>query len=569
MLFKRIYIALQVAMLSALTFAQTPVTRDYINASIAQKGQAVIWIKQPGRDLFEEVNRNLSVSNVKDGMVEIVLSPADTLYFYSLALKTYYTVEEPSPKSPLSARTMSEAMNWDIYPTYQQYDSIMRYFAESYSDICRIDTIGFTYMGRAVLALKISDNVRIDEPEPRVFFTSSMHGDEVAGFVLMLRLANYLLENYHFSGMARQLVDSLEIWINPLANPDGTYTSFDVPGSRDTILFPTRVNSIGTDLNRSFPGPLRDQNPDNETNNFISFQKKNRFTLSVNIHSGEEVVNYPWDTWQRKHPDNEWFATVSRAWADTVHSISDPGYMSGFDNGIVRGYLWYDIWGGRQDYITWAQNGREITVEIDKTKLTSGSRLQNLWEYNYRSMLRYAENAMFGVHGVVTDLSTGEPLEATVSVSDHDIDGSHIISDSVTGYFTRLISPGSWDIIFSADGYKPETVGVVVKEREQTRVSVALEPLEKVPPGGNDQKLILYPVPASGNLNILLPLGHKGEGELTIISLHGKKVRQSVHYFVSGQPVIEEISMLASGVYICRVMLQDEGKSFSSLFVIR
>lgn len=568
MLFRRIYIVLMAAMLSLLTFAQTPVTRDYIDASIAMKGQAAIWVKYPGNNLFEQINRNLSVSNVSDGMVEIVLSPADTSYFYSLAL-TIYTLEEPAPKSPLSAITMSEAMNWDIYPTYQQYDSIMRYFAESYPDICRIDTIGFTYMERAVLALKISDNVRIDEPEPRVFFTSSMHGDELAGFVLLLRLANHLLENYHLPGIARELVDSLEIWINPLANPDGTYTSPDRPGSRDTILFPTRVNSIGTDLNRSFPGPLRDQDFDDETNNFISFQAKNRFTLSVNLHSGEEVVNYPWDTWQRKHPDDEWFATVSRAWADTVHSISGPGYMNGFDNGIVRGYLWYDIRGGRQDYITWAQNGREITVEIDKTKLTPGSRLPNLWKYNYRSMLRYAENAMFGVHGMVTDINTGKPLEATVTLSNHDTDGSHIVSDSATGYFVRLISPGSWDIILSADGYKPETVGVIVDERKQTRLSVALEPLEKVPPGGEGRNLILYPVPASGDLNILLSGGHEGEGELTIISLHGKIVMQSVHYFASGEPVTEEISRLASGVYICRVMLQDQGKSFSSLFVIR
>lgn len=556
-------------MLSALTFAQTPVTRDSIDASITIKGQAVIWIKHPGSELFEEVNSNLSVSNVRDGLVEIVLSPADTSYFYSLALTTYAT-EESFPKSPLSAMTMSEAMNWDIYPTFQQYDSIMRYLAESYPDICRIDTIGLSYMGRDILALKISDNVWVDEPEPGVFFTSTMHGDELAGFVLLLRLANHLLENYHLPGLARQLVDSLEIWINPLANPDGTYTSTDEPGSRDTILFPTRVNSIGTDLNRSFPGPLPGQDPDNETSNFISFHEKNRFTLSVNLHSGEEVVNYPWDTWSHKHPDDKWFATVGRSWADTVHSVSGPGYMDGFDNGIVRGYLWYSIKGGRQDYITWAQNGREITVEIDKTKLTPGSELPKLWEYNYRSMLRYAENAMFGVHGLVTDNSTGEPLKATVSVSDHDVDGSHIVSDSATGYFVRVISPGSWDIIFSADGYKADTIaGVVVKEREQTRLSVALEPLGKVPPGGTGRDLILYPVPASGLLNILLPGGHEGEGEVTIISLHGKRVMQSVRYFTSGEPVTEEIPGLAPGVYICRVILQGERRSFSSLFVIQ
>jgi len=41
----------------------------------------------------------------------------------------------------------------------------------------------------------------------------------------MLRLADYLLENYTSDLKVKDLVDNLEIWINPLANPDGTYNS--------------------------------------------------------------------------------------------------------------------------------------------------------------------------------------------------------------------------------------------------------------------------------------------------------------------------------------------------------
>ena len=35
-----------------------------------------------------------------------------------------------------------------------------------------------------------------DEAEPEVFYSSTMHGDETGGFILMLRLADYLLKNY-------------------------------------------------------------------------------------------------------------------------------------------------------------------------------------------------------------------------------------------------------------------------------------------------------------------------------------------------------------------------------------
>jgi hypothetical protein len=566
---RKIYIVLLVSLLTATAFAQTPVTRDIIRDVIALRGQAEVLIKYPGSDLFEQINRTLSVSGLRDGMAEIVLAARDTSWFFSLELPVY--VREISyPKSVLSARSMEEAMNWDIYPTCQQYDSIMSHFAASYPDICRLDTIGITYMGRAVLALKISDNVSVEESEPAVFFTSTMHGDELAGFVLLLRLSEYLLESYPSAGLARQLIDSLEIWINPLANPDGTYTSFDTTETRDTILFPTRVNSVGTDLNRSFPGPVSDQAPDMETNNFIAFQEMNRFSLSVNLHSGEEVINYPWDTWTTVHPDDDWFEMVSREWADTVHAISGEGYLDGFDNGIVRGSLWYQIRGGRQDYITWAQHGREVTAEIDKTKLTPGSGLHQLWQYNHRSMLRYAENAMFGLQGFVTDKKSGQPLEASVITLNHDLDGSHVVSDSSTGYYVRLIAPGSWDFVFTADGYKPDTLyGIAVNERQQVRLSVALEPLGQDSLPDNSRELILYPVPAADNLNIMLSDLNEGEGELSIITLQGQTVLKRIHHFSSGQPVTEEISHLAPGLYICRVIMSRGRGRFESPLVKR
>ena len=92
-----------------------------------------------------------------------------------------------------------------------------------YPTLCHLDTIGTSINGKLVLALKISDNADLNEDEPEVFYTSTMHGDETGGFILMLRLADYLLKNYNLDTRVKNLVDNLEIWINPLANPDGTY----------------------------------------------------------------------------------------------------------------------------------------------------------------------------------------------------------------------------------------------------------------------------------------------------------------------------------------------------------
>ena len=84
-----------------------------------------------------------------------------------------------------------------------------------------------------------------------------MHGDEVAGIVMMLRLANQLLTQYGSDELITKLVDSVEIYINPIANPDGTYA-----GGNNNISNATRRNANGIDLNRNFPDPASGLYPD-------------------------------------------------------------------------------------------------------------------------------------------------------------------------------------------------------------------------------------------------------------------------------------------------------------------
>ena len=302
-------------------------------------------------------------------------------------------------------------MDWQSYPKYSQYDSIMRKLATDFPELCLLDTIGSSVNGKQVLVLKISDNVALSEPEePEVFYSSTIHGDELLGFVLMLRLSDYLLRNYDTNPGIKSLVDNLQIFINPLANPDGTYRT------GNEIINPIRFNANGRDLNRNFPDPLQPGVVQQKENvDMIAFMRSHRFVLSANFHSGAEVVNYPWDRWlTRIHADDSWFVELCRAYADTVHIYSRDNYLDGFDNGIVRGAVWYEILGGRQDFVTWELHGREVTIELDNIKLTPADSLENMWNYNYRSLLNYLSYAQFGISGRVTNSETGNPVRATI-----------------------------------------------------------------------------------------------------------------------------------------------------------
>jgi murein tripeptide amidase MpaA len=135
---------------------------------------------------------------------------------------------------------------------------MMQYFAATYPGICRVDTFGTSAGGRLLLALNISDQVDADEPEPDFLYTAAIHGDELVGIVLLLRLAHTLLEGYGQDVEVDRLVEGLSIWINPLSNPDGTYEAdqgLSMKGAQ-------RFNLEGVDLNRDFPDPGLDLSGD-------------------------------------------------------------------------------------------------------------------------------------------------------------------------------------------------------------------------------------------------------------------------------------------------------------------
>ena len=83
------------------------------------------------------------------------------------------------------------------YPTYADYAQQMQDFEDTYPNLVQKFSIGFTGEGdKKLLFVKLSDNVSVDEQEPRFLYTSSMHGDEIAGYPMMLDLIDYFLTAY-------------------------------------------------------------------------------------------------------------------------------------------------------------------------------------------------------------------------------------------------------------------------------------------------------------------------------------------------------------------------------------
>ena len=538
---------------------------DRLRKIVTQNGQAEVTIPLNSKISTEFLTRNVSILSVKNKTIHISLSPL-TIEWFILQKFDYQIIEREESKGVISALNMTQAMEWDTYPTYPQYVSIMQSFKTLYPTLCHLDTIGTSINGKLVFALKISDNAAVKEDEPEVFYSSTMHGDETGGFILMLRLADYLLKNYNLDSRVKNLVDNLEIWINPLANPDGAYRV----GNTISDSTSTRYNAKGVDLNRNFPDPLQPGVIQQKENvDMIKFLRKHKFVISANFHAGAEVVNYPWDRWPRLHADDDWFYNISRAYADTVHDHSVVGYMTDEMNGVTNGYAWYQVLGGRQDFMTYSLQGREVTIELDGTYVTQAANLNTLWQSNYRSLLGYLENAMYGIHGHVSNSISHEPVSAIVFITDHDKDSSQVISDIKTGSFVRMLAPGIWDLTFSAAGYDVKIVSnVVVISGQKTDLTVDLVPRINGVDTTNPEAPFLYPNPATEELKAVLPQGIIGAVNIKVFNQTGMLMLEYNTEALSKTPLLIDIRSLSRGIYSIVFTNNQTKITYRSRFVV-
>lgn len=293
-----------------------------------------------------------------------------------------------APKVINMAASIDQMDSWDRYPTYGVYVEMMERFAESYPTLCHLDTIGTSVQGRLILSLAIDGAAH--EGSPQFFYSSTMHGDEVTGFYLMLRLCDSLLSSYGSSTPITNLLDSTKVYINPLSNPDGTYRSGD-----NSINGAMRYNANYVDLNRNYPDPfgsepLNELQPENEA--MIAYVSAHQFALSANLHGGSEVMNYPWDSYtsaQLRNEHADWWDDVCRRFVDTCRRYDSQRFRDVNTAGVINGGDWYVISNGRQDYFNYYHGIRELTMELSTTKKLSSDQLCHYWDCQSHALINY------------------------------------------------------------------------------------------------------------------------------------------------------------------------------------
>ena len=141
------------------------------------------------------------------------------------------------------------------YHNYAEMTADIQAVAAAHSDIVSTFSIGTSYEGRDMGAVKISDNVAADEDEPEVLFIGQHHAREHITVEMTLYVLHLLADNYGADQQITDLVNSREVYIIFTTNPDGS--EYDIAtGSYRSWRKNRQPNSgslyVGTDLNRNY-----------------------------------------------------------------------------------------------------------------------------------------------------------------------------------------------------------------------------------------------------------------------------------------------------------------------------
>jgi hypothetical protein len=215
------------------------------------------------------------------------------------------------------------------------YEELTR-LAREHPEIVKPEIIGRSINGKPILALRITrdarDRTNPDGSRPAVAYIATQHAREWIVPEQARRLAHLFVDNYGRSGAAKdtqgtdiagvrsstltRLVDTREIWIVPVANPDGYDFTF-TPGNRlwrknlrDNNGDGRITAGDGVDPNRNFPAhwgfdnegssdepaseTYRGTGPasEPETRAMNRFFQRVGFEFLVNYHSAAELLLY-------------------------------------------------------------------------------------------------------------------------------------------------------------------------------------------------------------------------------------------------------------------------------------
>jgi len=263
--------------------------------------------------------------------------------------------------------TYSNGYNYD---NYNRFDTIMaevRRLNSVHSDHTELVTVGTSYEGRSLVAIKIKGPHSNDANQKKaIWIDGCIHAREWLATATVMFLLKQLLEpEAQFQSSVQQLLSRYDVYVMPVFNADGYEYSHTrqrmwrktrTPGSRCYGADPNRnwdsaFGGVGTSPNECtdiYHGKYAFSEPcTRAVSNYLAQVASSQGLKSYwGVHCYSQLVLFPWGYTTRRAPDYREIKRVADIFAGGIASQSGKRFITG-----QPGEILYSAAGGSIDWV--------------------------------------------------------------------------------------------------------------------------------------------------------------------------------------------------------------------------
>ncbi|MEW5806038.1 MAG: M14 family zinc carboxypeptidase, partial [Acidobacteriota bacterium] len=402
--------------------------------------------------------------NVKENTVDII---GDYPTYLNL-IAGGFTTEIVRDLTP----TTEEILGLSDYLNPDEIEQKLNEYEAAYPALAKKFQYGTTEEGRPAWAMKISDNVTVEEDEAAALFVAQHHAREVMTPEIAMDIIDYLLTRYSTDQEVKYWVDNREIWVLPTHNPDGSNYVFTI----DNMWRKNRRNNgdgtYGVDLNRNYPfkwggcngssgstgsdtyrGPSPASEP--ETQGIMNLTQDHRPLVNLSYHSYSELVIHPFgctNVYPSPH-EKKVFREISSDMGARLFNDAGTGYYA---NGTGWELL-YAVDGEMNDWFYGEMGSYGVTIEVNQSFQPDYETWRDSTVFRNRAGWQYLLNRMddSSIYGHTYDACAGSPISANLSLDEvvFSFGESTRTSEPQHGRYQWITQPDKFHINFWKEGY--------------------------------------------------------------------------------------------------------------------
>ncbi|MDP7008360.1 MAG: M14 family zinc carboxypeptidase [Phycisphaerales bacterium] len=370
-------------------------------------------------------------------MTQKMVEKANDLHIETKVTLSDLSKFEEDMKRVRNGSSRSDYGSWySDFKSWPEVNSHIQQLASSNPELASVFEVGSTHEGRTIYGIRITAPGDASNRN-QILFNGCQHAREWVAVMVPVYIAEHLIEGWYDDPEIQSFLDSTELIIVPIVNPDGYEYTYELGGDR--FWRKNRRNNSGScegvDLNRNwdidwnggdstststcsdvYVGPSVFSEPETQAMRALIDSLPN-FIAHIDFHSYSQLILKAWGYTSTPHPNDDTIQAIGDAMREAIISVHGESYIVGTPGDVL-----YFADGTFQDWTT-SQGAFGYTVELRPTGSPGfdlpPSEIIPTCEENFEgilAMLRFISNpiSITFPNGLPTNINPGESEELLI-----------------------------------------------------------------------------------------------------------------------------------------------------------